>query len=282
MTSLKPVKASAFGVIALLLLSAPLQGQTSVGRLSGAIASISGAPVANAKISVVNRATSQKSETETDSLGTFRLDNLAPGDYDLSVSALGFASQTVQVAVTSGEEQKTNLTLAMAGNAEGPSLSDLGFPSSETQANPAEQARLDRRSHMLKIHQKMGLITAGPLLATIITGFSAGGRQTSSTNRDLHAALGSTTAGLYFTTAYFAIRAPRIDGTQTRGPIRVHKALAWIHGPGMILTPILGAMAFDQKSKGEKIHGIASLHGPVAIITGAAYGAALLSVSVKF
>jgi hypothetical protein len=163
-----------------------------------------------------------------------------------------------------------------------PSLSDLGFNASQTQSNPEEQARLDRRTHMLKVHQKMGLITTGPLAATIISGFGAGGKRTSSGTRDFHAVLGSTTAVLYFTTAYFAIRAPKIEGTQTRGPIKVHKTLAWIHGPGMILTPILGAIAFDQKSKGEKIHGIAQLHGPVAIITGAAYGAALLSVSVKF
>jgi len=94
--------------------------------------------------------------------------------------------------------------------------------------------------------------------------------------------LGSVTGDLYFTTAYFAIFAPGIPGTQTRGPIRVHKALAWIHGPGMILTPILGAIAFDQKSKGEKVHGIASAHGAVAIVTAGAFGAALLSVSLKF
>jgi hypothetical protein len=50
----------------------------------------------------------------------------------------------------------------------------------------------------------------------------------------------------------------------------------------MVLTPILGAIAFDQKSKVEKVHGIASAHGPVAIVTAAAYGAAILSVSVKF
>ena len=62
----------------------------------------------------------------------------------------------------------------------------------------------------------------------------------------------------------------------------MHKALAWIHGPGMVLTPILGAIAFDQKSKGERVHGIASAHGAVAIVTAAAYGAAILSVSVKF
>jgi len=184
--------------------------------------------------------------------------------------------------LAAGQPQKADIALGMAANPSGPSLSDLGFPSAQTQPNPEEQARLDKRSHMLKIHQKMGLITAAPLLATIIVGFDAGGKQTSSSTRDLHAALGTTTAGLYFTTAYFAIFAPRISGTQTRGPIRVHKALAWIHGPGMILTPILGEMAFSQKSKGEKVHGIASLHVPVAIITVAAYCAALLSVSVKF
>jgi hypothetical protein len=50
----------------------------------------------------------------------------------------------------------------------------------------------------------------------------------------------------------------------------------------MILTPILGAMAYSQKSKGEKIHGLASFHGPVAVATAAAYGLALMSVSIKF
>jgi hypothetical protein len=83
-------------------------------------------------------------------------------------------------------------------------------------------------------------------------------------------------------TAYYAIRAPSIRGTETRGPIRLHKALAWIHGPGMILTPILGAMAYNQKNNGQKVHGIAAAHGPVAIVTGAAFGAAVLSVSLKF
>jgi len=163
-----------------------------------------------------------------------------------------------------------------------PSLGDLGIPPAQAQGNPQEQARLDKRSHMLKIHQRLGLITTVPLLATVITGSLAGGRSTSSTNRDLHAALGSLTGGLYFTTAYYSIFAPKVAGTQARGPIRLHKALAWIHGPGMILTPILGALAFDQKSRGEKVHGIASAHGAVAYVTAAAYGLAIVSVSFKF
>ena len=135
---------------------------------------------------------------------------------------------------------------------------------------------------MLKVHQKLGLITTGPLVATVILGGLAGGRSTSSTTRDVHAALGATTAGLYLTTAYFSVFAPKIQGTSTRGPIKLHKALAFIHGPGMILTPVLGAMAFDQKNRGEKVHGIASAHGAVAVVTAGAYGLAILSVSVRF
>lgn len=163
-----------------------------------------------------------------------------------------------------------------------PSLGDLGFPTEQTKPNPEEQARLDKRSHMLKIHQRLGLITAVPLVATVVTGSMAGGKSTSSTNRDLHAALGSATAGLYIATASYAIFAPKPHGFPTRGPIRVHKALAWIHGPGMILTPLLGALAFEQKSRGEKVHGIASAHAPVAYVTAIAYGAAIASVSFKF
>lgn len=163
-----------------------------------------------------------------------------------------------------------------------PSLGDLGFPTEQTKPNPQQQALLDKRSHMLRVHQRLGLITAVPLVATVVTGSMAGGRSTSSTTRDLHAALGSTTAGLYIATAYYSIFAPKIKGTPTRGPIRLHKALAFIHGPGMTLTPILGAMAFQQKSNGEKVHGIASAHAPVAYITAIAYGAAIASVSIKF
>jgi hypothetical protein len=75
---------------------------------------------------------------------------------------------------------------------------------------------------------------------------------------------------------------PKIPETPTRGQIRLHKALVWIHGPGMILTPVPGAMAFEQKSRGEKVHGIASAHGAVGVITAAAYGFAIVSVSIKF
>jgi hypothetical protein len=163
-----------------------------------------------------------------------------------------------------------------------PSLADLGFSATQAQGDLKRQALLDKRTHMLKVHQRLGLITAVPLIATVATSINAGGKDTSTASRDLHAALGGLTGDLYFMTAYYAIRAPRVPGTETRGPIRFHRAMAWIHGPGMIATPILGIIAYDQKNNGEKVHGIAQAHAPVAIVTAGAFGAALLSVSVKF
>jgi hypothetical protein len=50
----------------------------------------------------------------------------------------------------------------------------------------------------------------------------------------------------------------------------------------MILTPILGAMAYTQENNGQKVHGIAAAHSAVAAVTYTAYGLAILSVSIKF
>src|ERR1700674_4710725 len=139
-----------------------------------------------------------------------------------------------------------SLIAASTNVAPPPSLGDLGFPSDETKGSAQDQARLDKRSHMLKMHQRFGLITLAPLIATIATSSLASGRHPTAMGRDVHGALGAFTGDMYFMAAYYAIRAPRIPDTATRGPIRLHKAMAWIHGPGMVLTPILGAMAFNQ------------------------------------
>ena len=264
-------------IVLLFSISIPIRAQDSNSSLSGAITSATGAAVPNAKVAVKNLATGQSTEAQTDSAGHYDLQNLLAGDYELAVSAEGYSTNTVKVTVAAGASKTADVTLAGVL-----SLQDLGISPDQAQGTAQDQARLNRRSHMLMLHQRLGLIAAVPLIATVATSFGAGGRSTSTSDRYLHLALGSAAGDLYFMSAYFAIRAPGIPGTQRRGQIRVHRALAWIHGPGMILTPILGAIAFDQKSKGEKVHGIASAHSAVAIVTAAAYGAAIISVSFKF
>lgn len=191
---------------------------------------------------------------------------LLQGDTDL------FLAQ----AETNGQQQPTS-------NNE-PSLKDLGFPSSAIQGSSKEQELLNKRSHMLQIHQKLGLLTTIPMIATVFTGPGAKGHHGlpgSPTGREVHMGLGILTTGMYFSSAYFAIRAPKIPETKSYGLIRLHKAMAWIHGPGMILTPILGAIAYSQISRGERVHGIAKYHSWVAYTTVGAYGVAILSVTLK-
>jgi hypothetical protein len=181
--------------------------------------------------------------------------------------------QAQQGTSSSGTQQKPTT----------PSLEDLGLSADQMKPDLDLQARLDRRTRMLKMHQRLGILTLAPLAAACITSAAAppdprnGGGNT--VGRDIHLSLGALSVASYGATAYYAIRAPRIDSGASRGAIKWHRYLIYIHGPGMILTPILGAMAFNQANNGEKVHGIASAHAAVAWTTVVAYGTAIVAVS---
>jgi hypothetical protein len=253
------------------------------GVLAGKVTDASGVAVAGVKVTAVNADSGQTRTMTTGADGVYSFGALPPGTYRVKFEATGFGTLEIPSA-TVPEFGKATVDgkLAPEQKPGEPSLGDLGFTPDQTAGSAAAQARLDKRSHMLKIHQRLGLITLAPLAATLILSNGAAGRNGTASGREIHAAVGGVTAGMYLTTASFAIFAPKIPGTTTRGPIRLHKALAWIHGPGMILTPILGALAYQQKSNGQKVTGIASAHGAVGAVTGIAYAAAMLSVVIKF
>jgi hypothetical protein len=270
---------------------------TDSSSVSGTVADASGKPIAHARLALNNAAGQQLEATESDAAGKFLLSGVKPGEYDVTVSAEGFAGKTMHVIVTDAQGL-LDISLAAqspAGAApSAPSLSDLGFSNEQTQGDPKLQALLKRRTEMLRTHQRLGLITTAPMVAALFTGGSAKAkgrngstiREPGDTGLDLHFALGAATGALYGLTASYAIRAPRVPGTHKHGAIQFHEALAWVHGPGMIATGALGLMAWKQENSGEKVHGLASAHGPVAIATTIAYGTSMIAVSwpihVKF
>lgn len=276
-------------------------GTDGNGVLTGTVTDFAGTPVPFAMVTATSADTGQVRPAATWTDGTYAF-SLPPGKYRVRFESTGYQALEIPSAMVSMSwravldeklmpDEQTNSQAAPAqnptpsNNPTAPTLEDLGISPAQAKGNAKDQALLDKRSHMLQIHQRLGLIAAAPMIASLFTSTGAKGHHGmpgSASARELHGVLGAATTDLYFTSAYFAIRAPKIPGTETRGPIRVHKALAWIHGPGMILTPILGAIAYSQESNGQKVHGIAKYHSDVAYVTAAAYGAAIISVSVKF
>jgi hypothetical protein len=283
------------------VVAAPAFAQTYA--LSGKVSDSAGHAVPSATVSAKSMATGQSFSAETGSDGMYSIHDLAGGDY--MVSAVAGELQAPAIKVTLAAAQTTDLTVSPApkgaeglpsaleqqqsapANPSAPSLSDLGFTTQQTQANTQLQATLAKRTEMLKIHQRLGLITTIPMAAAVFTGplAKAKGRngqtisEPTDANLDFHAALGGLTTALYFTTASYAIFAPRIPNNPKHGGIRWHEALAFVHGPGMVLTPVLGYIAYKQENSGEKAHGIAAEHGTVAWITAGAYGASIIAVS---
>lgn len=85
-----------------LFLVIGLIAQTETGQITGTIQDATGAVVPNATIAAVNVATGSQRSTTTNSTGLFVLPNLTPGEWDIGISAAGFANQKVRMAVDVG------------------------------------------------------------------------------------------------------------------------------------------------------------------------------------
>jgi hypothetical protein len=90
-------------LLTLLLLFAVFSiAQSPQGTIVGTVLDASGARVAGAVVTASARNLNLSRTVETNKLGEFRIESLAPGNYEVKVAAKGFAEQTtsVQVAVS--------------------------------------------------------------------------------------------------------------------------------------------------------------------------------------
>src|SRR5271155_5726530 len=86
-------------VLTLLLFATLLHAQNPGGTLRGIVQDLTGARVASATIAVRLRGSSLTRSVASDDRGEFRLDDLKPGIYDVSVAAHGFADATADLQI---------------------------------------------------------------------------------------------------------------------------------------------------------------------------------------
>src|SRR6266404_139201 len=98
--------------------SAPANAQVAGGNLSGTITDPSGKLVPQALVAIQNVATGITTTVTTNADGYYTAANLLPGDYQITVSAKGFATEVRKgISLTVGAQQVIDLTLQVGSAA---------------------------------------------------------------------------------------------------------------------------------------------------------------------
>jgi hypothetical protein len=151
-------------------------------------------------------------------------------------------------------------------------LGDLGFKTEDLKVDPEVTKTIEIRRDKLATHQKLGLATMGVMTATMIMAESA-------KDNDVHKYLGIASGLMYWTTAYFSLSAPEVQGAKDSGSSKIHKTLSWIHMPLMVAAPILGYLHKKNLDDHKTSSGLVKNHGGVG---SAAYMTFMLSGLVMY
>jgi len=113
------VWAANLALLLLLLMAVPSTGQVRGSTISGSISSPSGGPIASAAITLKNLATNEARSFTANADGSYELQNLSPGRYEITASAPGYvpASATIDLAADSGAPANLVLLPLASGGA---------------------------------------------------------------------------------------------------------------------------------------------------------------------
>ncbi len=93
-------------------MASSLRGQITSGSLRGLVQDASGARIAGASIEARMEASASIRRTISDSHGEFLLENLAPGEYEITVSAPGFRAASAKLAATVSTVKDVTVSLS--------------------------------------------------------------------------------------------------------------------------------------------------------------------------
>lgn len=104
-----------FSLLAFLFLPQLLLAQNPTGSVRGVVQDASGARVPAARVAIQAADTSAQREVFANDRGEFRIDNLPPGVYRLTVQAKGFAEARSNVTVQLSSVRDVTITLKLEG-----------------------------------------------------------------------------------------------------------------------------------------------------------------------
>jgi hypothetical protein len=116
-------KKAAFVAISCVALLIASNAQTPKGSLRGTVQDATSARVKSATISIESADSAVRREASTEDRGEFRVDDLAPGEYQITVAASGFATAKARVSIAVSSVREVAVTLKAAGSAESVSVS---------------------------------------------------------------------------------------------------------------------------------------------------------------
>ncbi|HEX4947025.1 MAG TPA: TonB-dependent receptor, partial [Blastocatellia bacterium] len=99
-------------------LAASAFAQQATGNIKGTISDQQNAVIAGATVVVKNTATSAERTVQTDADGSYNVPQLQPGNYEITVTAQGFKTSKLPVALSVGDTITANLNLEVGGAAE--------------------------------------------------------------------------------------------------------------------------------------------------------------------
>jgi len=173
----------------------------------------------------------------------------------------------------------------------------------ETAQEDARMARYvtRRRTQLLRTHRAFAIAAWSGMLITEVLGtiqavnqptwFGDGactsdpeafGCHQSSMITGLHETFAITTTALYSTAAILAVAAPdpesaSVGDGRSERTLRLHKTMAWVHGVGMVLLPLLGIvtahpqiLGISQEAQGDFSRAMRTVHTVIGYSTFAA------------
>lgn len=138
------------------------QSLGSGGTIEGSVVDPSGAVVAGASVTIVNRVAGYSRDMSTDPTGTFRFINVPPNPYHLEASAPGFAVHLQHVSVRGAVPVTVRITLAIAAASTAVDVEGSGTDLLENV--PYAHNDVDRAAYL-----KLAAISPGSSLSDTIT-----------------------------------------------------------------------------------------------------------------